>query len=181
MSGVLELTRLLVASPGEAMQELVESPIDGAPLLLFVWGVTGQAVALAVVSSGFPMGGPAALLGALLGASLILLLGGAALHFSAGLLGGEGSSLDLLRTLALVMFPNAVLPAFAFAGEGLFTWARLAVALWQIVLLVLAVREVYRFTTGAAVVALLAPVLLVVGVLPLAAMLILGLGLMHMF
>jgi hypothetical protein len=177
VSRALELCRLLVVAPAEAAQSVLQRPLESSTLLLLLWGVLAQAVAMALGAGSAPLGLTVSFMASLIGATTALLLGGAMLHMSAGLLGGDGNARDLVRVLALVYAPNIFLPAFALAGDGALWPARIAIGAWQLWLLVVGVREAHRLDTSTAAAAVMAPAVLVLFALPMAAFSVLLLGL----
>jgi len=180
MSGVLELCGDLMAAPTRATRSVLDERRDSALLLLFFGGVVAQSLAGAIAEGSSGIGVSALVAAALLGAVISLLGGAALLHLSAGLLGGDGTPADLLRICALVYFPNLLLPPFALWGGAPFVFARGVVLAWQVVLLVIGLREVYRVSSGVATVAIALPVTFMLFVLPVATIFVVLLGLVSM-
>ncbi|MBN2361553.1 MAG: hypothetical protein JXR83_19025 [Deltaproteobacteria bacterium] len=180
MSALLALGADLFAAPTQAVRRAVQHPSDGLLGALFLWGVLSQLVSQGLVGGGFALGGVAALLGALLSAALVALGASALFHLTASLLGAEGRGAHLLRLFALVFFLNALLPPFALIGGAAWWLARLAVAGWQLALLVVGVREIYAVDTGTALAVVAMPTAVLVLVVPLAALFALGVGMLHL-
>ncbi|MFH1810234.1 MAG: Yip1 family protein [Pseudomonadota bacterium] len=178
MSRALELCRLLVVAPEEAAQSVLQRPLESSTVVLLLWGVFAQAVSQALSAGHAPLGLAASFLAALIAASVAILLGGALIHLSAGLLGGNGSAGDLVRVLALVYAPNIFLPAFALAGDGALFLARVLIGLWQLWILVVGVREAHRLSTSTAASAVIIPAVFLLFALPLAGISVLMLGLL---
>jgi hypothetical protein len=93
-------------------------------------------------------------------------------HFLAGLLGGRGNPRGTLAVCALAGLPGiflvpvelaldilkvAAVPAAALGGL-----VGLGVLVWEVILLVIGLREVHRFTTGSAVITVLLPLAVLV-------------------
>ena len=114
----------------------------------------------------------AVILGPLVGLIATALFSGV-VHLVGKLLGGSGTFAGLFVGVAFASVPSAIgLPAallplvIGSAGGTLSGLVQLCVGVWSIVLVVIAVRENYDFTTGRAVVALLVPVgVLVLGLI----------------
>lgn len=166
MSRLLELGDDLINSPAQAMRQVLQEPSGAFVAVAFAWGVLSQTAAQALSRGGFAVGAAIDTTLALGSAVVLVGLAGAFLHFFASLFGGSGRALDLLRLLALAYFPCVVLPAFALAGEGTLAMAQLGVTLWQLALVVVAVREVYELSNGQALLTLLSPLVLFAAALP---------------
>lgn len=117
---------------------------------LLVWQAGGGGSPLPLLAAGWLV----SLLAALVG--LFLLAG--AMHIVADMSGGAGSGFALFLCLCLALAPNLLCAPLALAvrpfgatGAGIYV-AGSAVRLgWTLALMALAVREVYRFSTGRAV------------------------------
>jgi hypothetical protein len=181
MSTLFALCADLLAAPQQAVRRAILHPNDGLLALLFVWGVLAQLISQGILDQGFMLGATSALLGALLAAALIALGAGALFHLMAGLLGAEGRAAHLLRLFALVFFLNALLPPFALVGGTAWWLARLALAGWQLALLVIGVREIYAVDTGTAIAVVAVPPAILVVVVPMLGLITVGIGLLHMF
>jgi len=181
MSGLLALCADLFGAPPQAVRRAILHPNDLVLGALFLWGVLSQLISQGVLDHGFALGGSSALLGALLAAALIALGASALFHLMAGLLGAEGRAAHLLRLFALVFFLNALLPPFALLGGTVWWLARLAVAGWQLALLVIGVREIYAVNTGTALAIVATPPAVLIVVVPTLGLITVGIGLLHLF
>lgn len=166
----------LITSPSEAIAQMLEQPRTGTLLTIFFWGVLAQVCASAIAAGGFTLGSSYAILAGLLSTAVTLLFATAMFHLFAGLLGGEGQALNLLRACLLLYFPNTLLPAFALAGPTALQLASVAVACWQLLLLLTVLRQVYRLPADKAVLTVVLPLVLVVAI-PMGFLLVLGIGL----
>jgi hypothetical protein len=163
----LETLYLLVTQPSRAFRTALDVRPAGLAAAVFVWALVARTVG-SMVHTG---GGLGALLFWLASSgflALILLFAGTALiHLVADFLGGRGSGSALFLALALSFLPMVFLPATAIAGEVPYLVGRLVILVWQVSLMVVAIREVYRFETLRALATFLTPLLglLLAGVL----------------
>lgn len=90
-------------------------------------------------------------------------------RFTAELLGGQGSGLQTLTVFAFASLPNLLLAPVAvlssLLGFDLSIIASVAAGIWIFIIEVIGIKVVHRFSTGNAVLAILAPLLLIIAVI----------------
>uniref|UniRef100_A0A7C1F2V0 YIP1 family protein n=1 Tax=Ammonifex degensii TaxID=42838 RepID=A0A7C1F2V0_9THEO len=187
--GLLELVHGVLFSPASVFRAVAETPPLKEAALIFFLLAFGSSLAgslllrsniAAVPGVEIPqvtrvVSGllPVFLLVSLVFAAARLFLFAAVFHFLAELLGGRGTPQGTLTVCALAGLPGiflvpvelllnlwkvAAAPAAAIGGL-----VGLGVLLWQVMLLVIGLREVHRFTTGTAAVAVVLPLAVLIG------------------
>jgi len=175
--GVAELVYGVLFSPATVFRRVSKEP----PLFLGFGIFLTATVLSSLVNTLAPRdftGAPAELAGALAGAApfigilaaLAAIVGwfiqAGVFQLFAEFMGGKGRAIEVLVILALIELPKIVITPFrvigylyidSFAGRFLGIAASLVAAAWWVVLLVIGLREVQRFSTGRAVAVLLLP------------------------
>lgn len=118
--------------------------------------------------------GPSVIIAGAIMSMVFWLIQAGILQVIAELLGGRGKAVGVLTVLALASIPSVLAVPFrvvsyflkeSFAGSFLTIAGPLLAFVWWIVLLILGLREVQRFSTGKAVAAVIAPLVGIVLIL----------------
>lgn len=151
----------ILFSPVDAMKRFAETPRVGLALAIFL--VTSVVSALAsspaLATIGISYAGLGVVATVAIGV-LLLLLGTAAIHLAAELLGGQGRATTLLSLLALASLPEVFAAPLLVFGQVLSlanTAGSLIISIWVLVLNIIGIRTAYGFSTGRAVVAWIIP------------------------
>lgn len=169
--GLVDIVYGIIAQPNDTLKALRETPRPGVGIAayLVVSLVTSAAGSSAIRRVG-QLGGSSfgfVLVLSVLGAFLAWFAMTGTVHLVAELLGGAGSGRGLVCLLGVAAIPGAgILPTrLVLAALGLSQLnlaASFVIGVWVLVLQVLATKHNYRFSTGQAIVALLAPVFAVI-------------------
>ena len=170
MSSILETLYDLLAKPKEAFEVIVsEARVAKACQIVLFSTVISSLAAYANVFEGSSKG--AMLLAQIICSVLMWGISVAIWHLLAELMGGRGSVKTLLTAigftyfLQLLVVPIYLIASF-FPGVGflLIMIATLIVAVWSIVLGILAIREAYQLSGGKATLVYFLPLLIFIGV-----------------
>jgi hypothetical protein len=131
--------------------------------------ITGWSSALTTPEAADMLGGPAGMIAATVaGGGMALLVQAGVCYGLARLLGSRGSFQGLLSGLALANVPSVFTAPLALlaitlggAGMALYTLGAVTIAVWGIVLAVLAVRETFTTTNGRAALIYFLPLIVI--------------------
>lgn len=170
MSSILENLYDLLAKPKEAFEVIVsEKRLSKACQIVLFSTVISSLAAYANVFEGSSK--VAMLLAQIVCSVLMWGVSVSIWHLLAELMGGRGSVKTLLTAigftyfLQLLVVPIYLIASF-FSGVGflLLVIATLVIAVWSIVLGILAIREVYQLSGGKATLVYFLPVLIFIGI-----------------
>lgn len=171
MNDFLDALYGVLFQPRQALRHIAADRPVGQAVAAFAIGVLlpAAAVLLGMQAAGLPFAVP--LLFAQVAVSLIMwFITAGVLHLTAEMAGGHGAALSLFCGLGFAQFPRIfIVPAYVLAAllppsarPLTVVLAALAIAVWLLVLNVLALQAAYDFGTARAVLVLLAPALVTV-------------------
>lgn len=166
MNNFLETLYGVLFQPRQTLRQIAAARPVGQAVAAFAIGVLlpAAAVTLGMQAAGLPFAVP--LLFAQIAISLIMwFLSAGVLHLTAEMAGGHGTALSLFCGLGFAQFPRIfVVPAYVLAALlpppgrlPVVALAALAIAVWLLVLNILALKAAYDFSTARAVLVLIAP------------------------
>lgn len=166
---VLDIAYGVLFQPARTVPRIAAGPKMGLGVLFFVV-VTGLVALMngiaapASLPPEIPAGGflaPFVVIVSLLMGLFGWVMGVAVLHLLAEFLGGSGSVRDLFATWGYIQLPRLFTVPAALLGAAVSPLVQgimsLLIALWVLYLEVIAVRSIYRLSTGRAVLALIIP------------------------
>ncbi|MBP2632765.1 MAG: Yip1 protein [Firmicutes bacterium] len=170
MSSILETLYDMFARPKEAFQVIAGyGKLSKACQIVFFSTTISSLAAYANVFEGSFKG--IMLLGQIVFSVLVWGISVAVWHLLAELLGGRGSVKTLLTTIGFTYFLQLfIVPIYLIAsflptfGFLLIMIATLTLAVWSIVLGILAIREVYQLSGGKATLVYFLPLLIFIGI-----------------
>lgn len=174
--GALDLIVDVVVAPAQAFRYLARRRHAGLAFLVAFAGIlaematTRTSLSLEEFGGAAPPGPVATILSALFAAAVGVPLVAGILHLFARLLGGKGGFVLMLQAVGFSLVISLLAAPFQALDRVLETdvigaAAGVAGGVWQLVLVVMAVREMYRMSTTRAAVAVLLPTLLGLGFL----------------
>ncbi len=166
---VVDITYGVLFQPASTVPRIAAGPRMGLGVLFFVV-VTGLVALMngiaapATLPPEIPAGGflvPFVVIVSLLMGFVGWVVGVAVLHLLAEFLGGSGRVRDLFATWGYIQLPRLFTVPAALLGTAVSPFVQgtisLLIALWVFYLEVIAVRSIYRLSTGRAVLALIIP------------------------
>lgn len=156
MDSIVDRVKRIVTLDVSAYTEVAEDEAATGPAFLVAMATALlSGLGTAFTTDGFGIG--SALGAALIGAPIGLLIGSGIFFLIGKLFGGQGEYIGLLRAFGHASAPQAlgIIPVIgSFVG-----------GIWSIVCFVIAVREIHKISTGLAVVVVLIPAVVLVGLL----------------
>ncbi len=151
----------ILFSPVDTMKRFAEKPQIGIALAVFLVASTVSALASspALAQIGISYAGLGVVATVAIGI-LFLLLGTAAIHLAAEILGGHGRATTLLSLLALASLPEVFAAPLLMFGRVLPLAngvGSLVVSIWVLVLNIIGIKTAYSLSTGRAIAAWILP------------------------